>query len=165
MKNNSNRRSQQYDDVYIEERRGRDNIDDHIVTEILQASHHIFDRPITRERFLYVLEHQRDVSVIVVRDTLTSAIIGFKIGYQTRPEEYYSWLGGIHPNYRSQGYARLLMEYQHNILKENNYKFVATKTQNTNIGMLLLNLRYGFEIYALEYEHDGTLSVLLRKKI
>ena len=44
-------------------------------------------------------------------------VIGYKIGYAIDNNKFYSWLGGVDPNYRKHGIASMLMEKQHQYLK------------------------------------------------
>ena len=45
-------------------------------------------------------------------------LVGFKLGYAHTPTRYYSWLGGVDPEYRRQGIAGGLMHRQHAWLLE-----------------------------------------------
>src|SRR5215212_4475809 len=39
--------------------------------------------------------------------------VGYKVGYRERPGQYYSWTGGVLPDYRGQGLARQMQAWQH----------------------------------------------------
>lgn len=54
-------------------------------------------------------------------------MIGYKIGYEVHKYTFYSWLGGVDPNYRGYGIASILMEKQHQYLKQKSYQVVQTK--------------------------------------
>lgn len=43
-------------------------------------------------------------------------VVGYKMGYELDCEKFYSWLGGVHDDYRNQGIASLLMDKQHQYL-------------------------------------------------
>ena len=60
--------------------------------------------------------------VIVAMDG--KRVIGYKIGYELDNRTFYSWLGGVDPNYRGQGIASMLMEKQHQYLKDEGYRVV-----------------------------------------
>ena len=57
------------------------------------ASHLIAERLAARPRFLILLASDE------------TRVVGYKIGYEERGTEFYSWLGGVDPNYRGQGIA------------------------------------------------------------
>ena len=45
-------------------------------------------------------------------------VAGFKFGYEHEDGAFYSWLGGVHPNFQRRGIAKALMEHQHKVVKE-----------------------------------------------
>src|SRR5690606_13159766 len=80
-------------------------------------------------------------------------------------QTFYSWLGGVRPDCRKLGIASELMRKQHEDLKEMDYKIVRTKTMNKWRGMLLLNIRTGFDILETEIAPRGELKIVLEKKL
>lgn len=58
---------------------------------------------------------------------------------QDRKSRFYSWLGGVYPEYRGQGVASELMCRQHEWCKEQGYEVVRTQTKNKWRSMLILN--------------------------
>lgn len=91
------------------------------------------------------------------------ALVGFKVGYAVTKDRYYSWLGGVHPDFRRQGVAAQLMEAQHTWLGEAGFSAVETATTPDNRTMLALNMRHGFTVIG-NYTRDG-MRVLLAKKV
>ena len=78
---------------------------------------------------------------------LTSGnLVGFKAGYAVTENRYYSWLGGVHPDFLRKGIASLLMQEQHDWLRQSAYDVVETHVRQENPAMIALNLKYGFEI-------------------
>lgn len=72
--------------------------------------------------------------------------VGFKCGYAQGKTVFYSWLGGVIPEYRGLGIASRLMELQHGWCRERGYETVETRTKNQFPEMISLNLRRGFRI-------------------
>jgi GNAT superfamily N-acetyltransferase len=92
--------------------------------------------------------------------------IGFKIGFREDPETFYSWLGGVLPDYRGQGIAKALMEQQHAWCQHKGYAFIRTKTMNRWKSMLILNIRMGFEVIGVQAGRGGgELKIILEKKM
>jgi len=94
--------------------------------------------------------------------------VGFKLGYERRRDEFYSWLGGVVPELRGCGIARRLLEAQHGWCREQGYKTVHTRCQNEYPEMLLLNLKAGFKIVGTQWEpssrsESGQLKILMSK--
>jgi ribosomal protein S18 acetylase RimI-like enzyme len=71
-------------------------------------------------------------------------LVGFKMGYAHARRRYYSWLGGVHPDFRHRGIARRLMTSQHRWLTEQGYTSVETSARDDNIAMIQLNLSSSF---------------------
>ena len=94
-----------------------------------------------------------------------SKVIGYKIGYPLNSETFYSWLGGVDPNYRNLGIASILMEKQHTHLRDNGYKFVQTKTMNKWRNMLILDIKHGFDIIETYTDENGLHKIVLEKKL
>lgn len=91
--------------------------------------------------------------------------VAFKLGYELTQREFYSWLGGVVPESRGLGIAADLMKIQHDWCRESGYKKIQTKTQNRFRDMLLLNIRFGFEVIGFHDSDDGGPKIVLEKKI
>jgi GNAT superfamily N-acetyltransferase len=91
-------------------------------------------------------------------------LIGCKLGYERQPGHYYSWLGGVLPEYRGRGVAAELLRQQHAWCREQGYRRIRTHTYNRWRAMLLLNLRHGFDIIGTMQGPRG-LTIVLEKEI
>ncbi|NUM60131.1 MAG: GNAT family N-acetyltransferase [Bdellovibrionaceae bacterium] len=89
--------------------------------------------------------------------------VAFKLGYDLNKNEFYSWLGGVIPEYRGLGIAADLMKKQHEWCQMNGYSKVQTKTQNRFREMLLLNIRFGFDIIGYHMSNEGGPKIILEK--
>ncbi|OOE14302.1 GNAT family N-acetyltransferase [Fictibacillus arsenicus] len=94
-----------------------------------------------------------------------SQVIGYKIGYELDKRKFYSWLGGVDPQFRGHGVASKLMEQQHYYLKENGYHIVQTKTMNKWRSMLILNIKSGFEVISTYTNKKGLHKIILEKNL
>jgi predicted GNAT superfamily acetyltransferase len=75
--------------------------------------------------------------------------VGFKIGYE-RDGRFYSWLGGVIPSYRKYGVGGMLADRQEEWARQQGYASVWMKTRNRFPAMLLMAVRRGFRITAIE---------------
>ena len=92
--------------------------------------------------------------------------VACKVGYELHPGVFYSWLGGVIPDYRRQGLARKLMQEQHRLLKEMDYKVVRTNGRNHLNQMIILNLQEGFQIIGTSFKSDEKrLSIQMEKAL
>ena len=92
-------------------------------------------------------------------------IVGFKLGYQIDSHIFYSWLGGVNPQFRKLGIAQELMNRQHDWCKQNNFQIVQTKTKNSFKPMLVLNIKNGFDIVELQRNEQDEIKIVLEKKL
>lgn len=92
-------------------------------------------------------------------------LVGFKLGYQSKLKEFYSWLGGVRPDYRNQGIASELMKIQHSWCKDQGYTFVRTETMNRFRNMLILNLRHGYDVIGSSTTREGDIKIILEKTL
>jgi predicted GNAT superfamily acetyltransferase len=100
--------------------------------------------------------------LVAVQD---DCVVGYKIEYQDRKSRFYSWLGGVYPEYRSQGIASELMFKQHEWCKEQRYTVIRTQTKNKFRNMLILNLSHGFDIVGTYTDEKGEPKIILEKRL
>ena len=90
-------------------------------------------------------------------------VVGFKVGFQERPYYFDSWRGGVLASHRRRGIAQRLMQIQHEWCKEQGFRIVSTITGNTNTGMLITNLRGGFQIVGTYFDRKKHVKVVQQK--
>lgn len=94
---------------------------------------------------------------------VNGVVAGFKIGYEVEDGVFYSWLGGVNPDFQKRGIAKTLMEAQHEVLKKRNYKIVRTYSRNERRAMLLLNIKSGFNVIKTFIDDKGRHKIVLEK--
>nr|WP_257391553.1 GNAT family N-acetyltransferase [Cytobacillus gottheilii] len=103
--------------------------------------------------------------LLFVTAMLDMKVVGYKIGYEHDATTFYSWLGGVDPNYRNSGIASALMRKQHQYLMEKGYRVVQTKTMNKWRHMLILNIKNGFDVLSTYTDEKGWHKIILEKKL
>lgn len=110
------------------------------------------------------LQHRLYLALVAERD---GELLGFKVGYQSdTPDTFYSWMGGVRPEFRKLGIADSLAEYQEQWAKEKGFTSVFFKTRNRFPGMIIFGLSRGFKI--MEVIPKGTLEdyrVVMSKRL
>ena len=101
--------------------------------------------------------------LVLLAETTDGQLAGFKIGYRQDTNAFYSWLGGVLPEFRRQGIAAALMQYQHEWARQQGYLFIQTKTMNRWRNMLILNLQSGFDVIGTYQGNDGSVRIILQK--
>lgn len=92
-------------------------------------------------------------------------VVGFKIGFEYANDTFYSWLGGVHVDYRGKGIASELMRRQHEKVKSLGYPKIRTISRNKRREMLLLNIKFGFDIIETFTSAKGTHKIVLEKEL
>lgn len=90
------------------------------------------------------LKHRLHLALVAEKD---GELLGFKVGYQSdTPDAFYSWMGGVRPEFRKHGIADTLADFQENWAREKGFKSVFFKTRNRFPAMIMFGLKRGFKI-------------------
>ena len=110
------------------------------------------------------LKHRLYLALVAEMD---GELLGFKVGYQSdTPDTFYSWMGGVRPEFRKYGIANALAEYQENWAREKGFRSVFFKTRNRFPPMITFGLKRGFKI--MEVIPKGGVEdyrVVMRKRL
>lgn len=90
------------------------------------------------------LRHRLHYSLVA---EIEGELVGFKVGYQSDfPDTFYSWMGGVRPEFRKHGVARTLADFQENWAREKGFSKVFFKTRNRFPDMINFGLKRDFKI-------------------
>ncbi|WHX42588.1 GNAT family N-acetyltransferase [Mesobacillus sp. AQ2] len=103
--------------------------------------------------------------LLIITAITGTKVVGYKIGYELKKDKFYSWLGGVDPDFRAHGIASELMQRQHKHLMEKGYRIIQTKTMNKWRGMLILNIKSGFDIIDTYIDEKGLHKIILEKQL
>ncbi len=103
--------------------------------------------------------HQRmahDPLVLIATSGLK--LVGFKAGYDRRRDGdmYYSWLGGVLPDFRGNGVATALQHNMERWCLDRGYSKLQFKTRNRHRNMIHFGIRHGFDL--VDFERKGDIS-------
>lgn len=90
-------------------------------------------------------------------------LVGFKFGYAEDANTFYSWLGGVLPEFQNLGLASELMKQQHDWCSNKGFKKILTRTRNEFVSMLRLNLNSGFKIIGAQKSTSDEIKIILEK--
>ena len=138
---------------------------DAFIAQFVDISERVFDQSADQawlDALHWRLEKMPDVTVFTADNE--GALVGYKAGYATHPNRYYSWLGGVAPDCRGQGVGKLLMDEQHAWLQSTRFKTVETHVAQDNAAMVQLNLKSGLTITGM-FSKDGELNFIMKKKV
>lgn len=91
-------------------------------------------------------------------------VIGFKLGYERKYQNYYSWMGGVDPEHRAQGVGKALMKAQHAWAESQGYHAIRTQSKNKWRDMIILNLKSGFNIIGTFQDDEGDTKIMMEKR-
>ncbi len=90
------------------------------------------------------LKHRLFLALVAEKE---GELLGFKVGYQSdAPNIFYSWMGGVRPEFRKFGIADSLADFQENWAKQKGFDSVYFKTRNRFPAMISFGLSRGFKI-------------------
>ena len=92
--------------------------------------------------------------------------VGFKVGYK-RDEDgsFYSWMGGVIPEFRKLKIAKKLADTQEEWAKKQGYTAITFKTRNYLKQMLIFALKNGFNIIDVIPKEKITDHRIILKKL
>ncbi len=121
-----------------------------------------FEQPHGSEDYHRRLDNSKHLLLVAYKDTQA---IGFKVGYE-REDYFYSWMGGVLPEFRKKGVAGALAREQHRWAKAQGFRAVQFKTRNRLKAMLLFGIQSGFDIIGFEPRGgQADYRILLRKEL
>lgn len=109
-----------------------------------------FNDPYNEKEYLLRFNNKKHLILVAY---YKNTAVGFKAGYEME-YGFYTWMGGILPEYRRMNIARRLARSQEKWLKENDFKKVKLKTLNKHKAMLHFALSEEFEIVGCEPNSD-----------
>lgn len=140
------------------------SLTDEVLSCIQELESLLFPSPLSREKLKHELEYKRNISILIAYDSKKP--VGYKVGFERSKRRYYSWIGGVAPDYRNKGIAKALMQKQHELASSWGYQVVATQTDNRFKSMIILNLQSGFEIRGtMKSLGDDELTIIMEKKL
>jgi GNAT superfamily N-acetyltransferase len=93
------------------------------------------------------LQYRLSLALVALWD---GELAGFKVGYQSElPEQFYSWIGGVRPEFRRKGIATALAVEQERWAKAQGFTSVFFKTRNRFPGMIQFGIERGFKVVDL----------------
>lgn len=117
----------------------------------------------TAAQLTWLIEQERQAMTLLA--SLDGQLVGFKMGFRCEPGTFESWRGGVLPEARGQGLARLLMDKQHAWCAEAGFRFVQTAVSADNTPMIILNLQCGFAITGTYLNRGKKLKLSLEKRL
>jgi GNAT superfamily N-acetyltransferase len=91
--------------------------------------------------------------------------VGFSLGFELKPDVFFSWFYGVLPEFRRQGIASQLMEAVHSWARLNEYESILFECHNQHRPMLHLGIAVGYDIVGIRWDPDRNENLLLFQKM
>jgi|SRR5579871_4263683 len=90
--------------------------------------------------------------------------IGFFLGFELKPDVFFSWFYGVLPDYRRQGIASQIIEAVHEWAREHDYEAIRFECYNQHRPMLHLGIALGYDIVGIRWDPDRSANLVLFQK-
>jgi GNAT superfamily N-acetyltransferase len=90
--------------------------------------------------------------------------VGFSLGFELKPEVFFSWFYGVVPEFRRQGIASQLMEAVHSWARLNDYESIRFECHNQHRAMLHLGIAREYDIVGIRWDPDRNENLVLFQK-
>ncbi len=150
-----------YSDMLLEK---EISIKEGTIEQAFELSHLIpeFDEPYLKEEYKKRFSNTRYLILVAF---YKDKPVGFKAGYEIGGA-FYTWMGGVLPDFRNKHIARKLAEIQQEWAKQNGFTKIKLKTRNKHKAMLNFALSDGFIITGFnEKENLNESNVILEKEL
>lgn len=137
------------------------NLDDALKVDALIPE---FENHYSKESYSKRLDKSKHLILVAYVD---NKLAGYKIGYDRfKDGSFYTWIGGVIPEFRKMKVAKTLAEHQEKWAKEQGFTSIILKTRNRYKNMLLFAIKNGFQIIDLKL-NDNILDnrIVLRKEL
>lgn len=104
-------------------------------------SHHDIEYLQTR------LANKRFISLVA---ELNNQMVGYKLGYWLDNHNFYSWIGGVLPQFRQNNIAQSLLDEQERRVIESGGSNIQVKSMNRFKGMLIFLLKNDYQVTGYE---------------
>ena len=117
---------------------------------IVELYNEMFSPNRNREFFQNRFRGRHNVSILVAM--LDDRHVGFTIGYELMPTTFYSWLCGVHPDFRRLGIATQLIKGQQAWAIDHHYSIIRFECQNQHRPMLHVAISEGYDLVGIRWD-------------
>jgi len=122
----------------------------------------VFSPPADEELFRRRFEGRRNISIMVA--VIEDCPVGFIIGFELTPTTYFTWIGGVMPDYRRAGVATQLMQGQQAWALDHGYDILRFECQNQHRPMLHVAITEGYDLVGIRWETSSSSNVVIFEK-
>ena len=110
-------------------------------------------------------ERLNNKTCLILLAYVEGELAGFKLGYQTGEQCFYSWLGGVNADFRNIGLAKSMLEYQEKWAASQGFTPLEVKTRNQFKAMLNMLVANRYQITQVENHSNIAQNKLHLQKV
>ncbi|HEY5313092.1 MAG TPA: GNAT family N-acetyltransferase [Pirellulales bacterium] len=120
----------------------------------------------TRETEFFKRRFMGRYNPLLLVASLDKLPVGFFLGFELKPDTFFSWLYGVLPEFRRKSIASQLMDAVHTWVAQHDYEVIRFECQNQHRPMLHMSLSRDYEIVGIRWDADrGTNLVIFEKRL
>ena len=90
--------------------------------------------------------------------------VGFSTGFELKPTVFFSWLTGVHPDFRRLAIASQLHEAQAQWAIEHGYQYIRMECHNAHRAILHMAIKTGFNVVGVRWDPDRQDNLIIFEK-
>lgn len=130
---------------------------------IVELYNQIFRPPRDEESFLRRYRGRYNVLQMIAR--IREKPVGFFLGFELKPDVFFSWFYGVLPEYRRQGIASQLMDAVHDWAAQHDYNSIRFECHNHQRPMLHLSIALNYDIVGIRWDPDRCDNLIIFEKV
>jgi GNAT superfamily N-acetyltransferase len=91
--------------------------------------------------------------------------VAFSTGFELKPSTFFSWLTGVHPDFRRTGIASQLHEAQFAWAIDHGYHYIRMECHNAHRPILHMAIKMGFNIAGVRWDPDRAENLIIFEKL
>jgi len=103
-------------------------------------------------------------NILILLATLDELPVGFFVGFELKPNVFFSWLYGVLPEFRRQGIASQVMDAVHEWTTAHDYAVIRFECHNQHRPMLHLAISQEYDVVGLRWDADRGQNLLIFEK-
>jgi GNAT superfamily N-acetyltransferase len=90
--------------------------------------------------------------------------VGFFLGFELKPDIFFSWFYGVLPDFRRQGIGSQLLEASQEWAAQHEYEAIRLECHNQHRPVLHLAIHLGYDIIGIRWDRDRGDNLVLFEK-
>jgi GNAT superfamily N-acetyltransferase len=101
---------------------------------------------------------------LILAASLDEQLVGFYLGFELKPDTFFSWLYGVLPDFRRKAIASQLMDAVHEWVAKHEYPLIRFECQNQHRPMLHMAISRGYDIVGIRWDSDRGANLVIFEK-